>query len=99
MPIHLFFDSNLLTELILKPILGIEDLKTSVDVDFLPGTFNAMSFELELKKKKYKLGFMLYPSSIEQIKAVADEGLYMPPKSTWVEPKLRSGLTIYNIHE
>ena len=92
-------DSNLLTELILKPILGIEDLKTSVDVDFLPGTFNAMSFELELKKKKYKLGFMLYPSSIEQIKAVADEGLYMPPKSTWVEPKLRSGLTIYNIHE
>ena len=92
-------DSNLLTELILKPILGIEDLKTSDEVDFLPGTFDANSFEIELKKKKFELGFMLFPANIQQIKAVADEGLYMPPKSTWVEPKLRSGLTIYNIHE
>ena len=90
-------DPSLLTELILDPILGIKDLKTSDDVDFLPGTFDAKAFTKELKKKNFVLGFMLFPISINQIKAVADAGLYMPPKSTWVEPKLRSGLTIYNI--
>lgn len=90
-------DADLLTELILKPILNIEDLKTSDAVDFLPGTFNAQEFEREMKKNNFHLGFMLYPVNIHQIKAVADAGLYMPPKSTWVEPKLRSGLTIYNL--
>jgi uncharacterized protein (DUF1015 family) len=90
-------DADLLTELILKPILNIEDLKTSDAVDFLPGTFNAQEFEKEMKKNNFHLGFMLYPVNIHQIKAVADAGLYMPPKSTWVEPKLRSGLTIYNL--
>ena len=90
-------DADLLTELILKPILNIEDLKTSDAVDFLPGTFNAQEFEKEMKKNNFHLGFMLYPVNIHQIKAVADAGLYMPPKSTWIEPKLRSGLTIYNL--
>jgi uncharacterized protein (DUF1015 family) len=90
-------DSSLLTELILKPILGIEDLKTSEEVDFLPGTFDANAFAQELKKKRFALGIMLFPVAIDQIRAVADAGLYMPPKSTWVEPKLRSGLTIYNL--
>jgi uncharacterized protein (DUF1015 family) len=90
-------DADLLTELILKPILNIKDLKTSDAVDFLPGTFNAQEFEKEMKKNNFLLGFMLYPVNIHQIKAVADAGLYMPPKSTWVEPKLRSGLTIYNL--
>lgn len=92
-------DANLLTELILTPLLGITDLKTSDAVDFLPGTFSVENFQKELKKKSFALGFMLYPVNIQQIKAVADAGLYMPPKSTWIEPKLRSGLTIYNIHE
>ena len=92
-------DSSLLTELILKPILDIQDLKTSTEVDFLPGTFDAEAFAEELRKKKFVLGIMLFPVSITQIKAVADAGLYMPPKSTWVEPKLRSGLTIYNLKE
>jgi uncharacterized protein (DUF1015 family) len=48
---------------------------------------------------KHKIAFILYPISIEQVKAVADANGIMPPKSTWVEPKLRSGLTIYNINE
>jgi len=90
-------DADMLTELILKPILNIQDLKTSDEVDFLPGTFNAKEFEDEMTKNNFRLGFMLYPVNIHQIKAVADAGLFMPPKSTWVEPKLRSGLTIYNL--
>jgi uncharacterized protein (DUF1015 family) len=92
-------DSSILTELILNPILGIKDLKTSDQVDFLPGIFSVDEFQQYGIKNNYPLGFVLYPASIDQIKLVADCGLNMPPKSTWVEPKLRSGLTIYNIKE
>ena len=92
-------DSSILTELILNPILGIKDLKTSDQVDFLPGIFSVDEFQQYGIKNNYPLGFVLFPASIDQIKLVADCGLNMPPKSTWVEPKLRSGLTIYNIKE
>jgi uncharacterized protein (DUF1015 family) len=92
-------DSSLLTELILSPILGIHDIKTSDQIDFLPGSFSIDEFEDYFAKHKFKVGFLLYPIKIQQIKNVADYGLNMPPKSTWIEPKLRSGLTIYNIKE
>lgn len=92
-------DSKLLTSLILDPILGIKDLKTSDQVDFLPGIFSIEDFHEYGIKNKFKIGFVLFPTNIDQIKLVADQGLNMPPKSTWIEPKLRSGLTIYNIKE
>ena len=92
-------DSKLLTSLILDPILGIKDLKTSDQVDFLPGIFTIEEFHKYGMKNKFKIGFVLFPTNIDQIKLVADHGLNMPPKSTWIEPKLRSGLTIYNIKE
>ena len=92
-------DSRLLTNLILDPILGIKDLKTSDQVDFLPGIFSIDEFHEYGIKHNFELGFVLYPATIDQIKLVADHGLSMPPKSTWIEPKLRSGLTIYNIKE
>ena len=92
-------DSRLLTNLILDPILGIKDLKTSDQVDFLPGIFSIDEFHEYGIKHNFELGFVLYPATINQIKLVADHGLSMPPKSTWIEPKLRSGLTIYNIKE
>ncbi len=57
------------------------------------------SFEERIKKSKCSVGFVLYPAYMDQVKKVADHQLIMPPKSTWVEPKLRSGLTIYNINE
>ena len=92
-------DSKLLTSLILDPILGIKDLKTSDQVDFLPGIFSIEEFHEYGLKNKFQLGFVLFPTTIDQIKLVADHGLNMPPKSTWIEPKLRSGLTIYNLKE
>ena len=92
-------DSSILTELILNPILGIHDIKTSDQIDFLPGSFSMEEFEDYFSKHKFKVGFLLYPIQIQQIKNVADRGLNMPPKSTWIEPKLRSGLTIYSIKE
>ncbi len=88
-------DPAILSKLVLDPILNIADLKTSERVHFEggPNGFNKM-VEL-IDKGKYRAGFSLFPVSVEQLKTVADAGLTMPPKSTWIEPKLRSGLTIY----
>lgn len=92
-------DSDLLTELILNPLLGIEDLKTSDQLEFIPGNETLQFIEERIDSGKFEIGFVLYPASIDQVKLVADNQMNMPPKSTWVEPKLRSGLTIYNINE
>jgi uncharacterized protein (DUF1015 family) len=88
-----------LTELILTPILGIEDLKSSDQIEFVPGNEPLKAMEQKLESGKFQVGFVLFPATIEQVKKVADHGMNMPPKSTWVEPKLRSGLTIYSINE
>jgi len=92
-------DSDLLTELILTPILGIKDLKESDQIEFVPGIETLESMEQKINSGKFQVGFVLFPATIEQVKKVADNGMNMPPKSTWVEPKLRSGLTIYPINE
>jgi uncharacterized protein (DUF1015 family) len=92
-------DTDILTNLILQPILGIEDLKTSSEIEFVPGNESLELFEEKILSGKFSIGFTLFPISIEQVKCVADHGMNMPPKSTWVEPKLRSGLTIYAMEE
>jgi uncharacterized protein (DUF1015 family) len=92
-------DTDLLTELILKPILGINDLKTDENISFVSGAESIENIVASVDSTKNKIAFILYPISIEQVKAVADANGIMPPKSTWVEPKLRSGLTIYTINE
>ena len=58
-----------------------------------------MKIEKSILKGNFDVGFILYPLTIDQVKSVADNDLIMPPKSTWIEPKLRSGLTIYKIEE
>jgi uncharacterized protein (DUF1015 family) len=92
-------DTDLLTELILRPILGIQDLKTDPNINFVSGAESLESIVSSVNSGKFNMAFILYPISIDQVKAVADANGIMPPKSTWVEPKLRSGLTIYNINE
>lgn len=92
-------DAEILTQYVLTPILGIKDLKTDENIEFISGAESISSFEEKILKGKFKIGFVLYPVSMEQVKKVADHQMIMPPKSTWVEPKLRSGLTIYNINE
>ncbi len=92
-------DANILTRTVLRPLLGIGDLKTDENIDFISGTEKLKKIEKKIAKNQYEAAFLLYPVSIEDIKRVADNHLTMPPKSTWVEPKLRSGLTIYNINE
>ncbi|GAB5418657.1 MAG: DUF1015 domain-containing protein [Crocinitomicaceae bacterium] len=92
-------DPEILTEYVLSPILNIKDLKTSEDIDFIPGTQELDKVVAKIESGDFKAAFFLHPVEIEDIKRVADHNLTMPPKSTWVEPKLRSGLTIYNINE
>lgn len=92
-------DAEILTRYILSPLLGVSDLKTDPNISFLSGETSVRGIEQAVNKGVYKIGFALYPVAIEQVRAVADENAIMPPKSTWVEPKLRSGLTIYKIED
>jgi len=92
-------DAEILTRHVLKPILGITDLKTDERIEFVSGAESLESIEEKINKGKFAVAFVLFPITMDQVKRVADHKMIMPPKSTWVEPKLRSGLTIYNINE
>jgi uncharacterized protein (DUF1015 family) len=92
-------DAEILTQFVLDPILGICDLKTDDRIEFASGEYPLAKFEKKITQGDFKIGFVLYPLSIDEVKRVADNQMIMPPKSTWVEPKLRSGLTIYPINE
>ncbi len=88
-------DTALLTNYLLDPILNIKDLKTDERINFISGTKGLEGIEEAVDNGKYKVGFALFPVTPDQLKAVADNDAIMPPKSTWIEPKLRSGLTMY----
>ena len=88
-------DPQLLYETILNPIFGITDLRNDKRLDYSHGKHSAINIKNKVDTGKYAVAFGLVPISIEQLKAVANAGLKMPPKSTYISPKLRSGLTIY----
>ncbi|PCI35024.1 MAG: hypothetical protein COB60_04780 [Flavobacteriaceae bacterium] len=90
-------DPHIIYKTIIKPILGIEDLSTDTRIKCLPAKFDDQQLKNQVDSGKYKVGFRLFPVSTTQLKAVADENLKMPPKSTYIEPKLRSGLTIFEM--
>ena len=90
-------DPQILYKTILKPILGIEDLSNDNNITYKPEIFNTMQLKNEVDNGKFKIGFGMFPVSVEQLKSIADNNLTMPPKSTYVEPKLRSGLTIFQL--
>jgi uncharacterized protein (DUF1015 family) len=92
-------DARILTKNILTPILGITDLKTDNRMGFINGTKGNEGLQQEVDNEKAVVAFGLFPVTIEQLKAVADANNIMPPKSTWIEPKMRSGLTIYDLKE
>ncbi len=90
-------DAEILSKKILKPVLGIQNLKTDDRAGFLPGTEGMKGLEKKVDSGEYDIAFALFPVTVDQIKQVADAGKTMPPKSTYIEPKLRSGLTVYKI--
>jgi len=92
-------DTYILSHYLLKPILGIKSLKTDKRIDFINGSKGILAVKNKVDSGQFTVGFGLYPVSPKQLKGVADAGLIMPPKSTWIEPKLRSGLTIYPLND
>ena len=89
-------DVSLLQKLLLEPVLGIEDPRTDSRIDFVGGIRGLEELERRVQTD-CAVAFAMYPTSIQELFAVADAGLLMPPKSTWFEPKLRSGLFIHEI--
>ena len=90
-------DTQILYKTILEPILGIHDLRNDKRIRYGYGKRNVITMKNEIDADKFKVGFGLVPLNIEEIKEIADAGLIMPPKSTYIEPKLRSGLAIYEL--
>lgn len=89
-------DVSLLQELLLEPVLGIRDPKTDSRIDFIGGIRGLKELERRVHTD-CAVAFAMYPTSIGELFDVADAGLLMPPKSTWFEPKLRSGLFIHEL--
>ncbi|PBQ30623.1 hypothetical protein CNR22_02155 [Sphingobacteriaceae bacterium] len=92
-------DASILTEHILSPLFDIHDLKIDKRIGFVPGIKGAETLKRSVDEGKAEVAFGLYPVTMEHLKWIADTNNIMPPKSTWVEPKMRSGLVIYSFDE
>ena len=88
-------DCSIVQDQILAPIFGIADPRTSKDVDFVGGIRGHEELERRVRGEGWSLALHLFPTRVEQLIAVSDAGKLMPPKSTWFEPKLRSGLFVH----
>ena len=90
-------DAQILYNKVLQPLLGIEDLRNDERIEYIPGKQSILTIKELVDEGEFEVGFMLFPSDISEIKALADNNLIMPPKSTYIEPKFRSGLMIYEL--
>jgi uncharacterized protein (DUF1015 family) len=88
-------DVTILTKQILSPVLDIQDLRRSKRIDFVGGIRGLDELKKRVDSGEMKVAFALYPVSMKQLISIADSGNIMPPKTTWFEPKLRSGLVIH----
>ena len=90
-------DVTILSGLVLDRILGIKDLRTDKRIDFVGGIRGLGELQRRVDSGEMKVAFALYPVSMQQLINIADSGEIMPPKTTWFEPKLRSGLAIHTL--
>jgi len=90
-------DVTILSNLVLDKILGIKDLRTDKRIDFVGGIRGLGELKRRVDNGEMKVAFALYPVSMKQLIDIADTGNIMPPKTTWFEPKLRSGLVIHEL--
>jgi len=90
-------DVTVLTNNVLDPVLGIKDLRRSKRIDFIGGIRGLGELQKRVDSGDWKVAFALYPVSMQQLIDIADSGNIMPPKTTWFEPKLRSGLVIHSL--
>jgi len=90
-------DVSLLHERILEPILGIGDVRTDPRIDFVGGIRGTGELKRRVDSGEAAVAFAMYPVSVQQLMAISDAGEIMPPKSTWFEPKLKSGLFVHTL--
>lgn len=90
-------DVAILERRVLEPILGIGDVRTDPRIDFVGGIRGTAELERRVHSTEWACAVSMYPTSIDQLMAVSDAGQIMPPKSTWFEPKLRSGLLVHSL--
>ena len=88
-------DVSVLEERLLAPILGIADQRTDKRIDFVGGIRGTAELESRVSSGRAAVAFSMYPTTVADLMAIADAGAIMPPKSTWFEPKLRSGLFVH----
>lgn len=92
-------DVTVLSNLVLDNILGIKDLRTDKRIDFVGGIRGLGELKRRVDSGEMKVAFALYPVSMKQLIDIADTGNIMPPKTTWFEPKLRSGIVIHSLND
>lgn len=92
-------DVTILSDQVLDPVLDIKDLRRSTRIDFVGGIRGLEELKRRVDSGEMKVAFALYPVSMKQLIDIADSGNIMPPKTTWFEPKLRSGLVIHKLDE
>ncbi len=90
-------DARILYDKVLRPLLGITDLRNDERIEYIPGSRQITNIKKMVDESEFEVGFMLYPPTIQEVKELADNNLIMPPKSTYIEPKFRSGLVIYEL--
>lgn len=94
-PILANLDTQILYDTVLHPILGIGDMRNDERIDYISGKESITEIKDIVDNGEFEVGFTLFPSDINEIKTLADNNLIMPPKSTYIEPKFRSGLVVY----
>lgn len=90
-------DVSILQDRLLRPVLGIDDPRTSKRIDFIGGIRGTAELEKLVDSRDFTVAFSMFPTTVDQLMAISDVGQIMPPKSTWFEPKLRSGLFIHTL--
>ena len=88
-------DSEILYQTVLKPILGINDIRNASKIVYSQNKSDSLELKTKVDTGAFQVSFGMLPTSIDELKEIVDAGLLMPPKTTYIEPKLRSALTIY----
>ena len=90
-------DAQLLHDLVLRPLLGVGDPRTDQRLDFVGGIRGTTELQERVDRGEAAIAFALFPTTLDQLLEVSDTGQIMPPKTTWFEPKLRSGLFVHTL--
>ena len=90
-------DVTILSKIILEPVLNIKDLRTDKRIEFVGGLRGLEELEKRVNSNEMRVAFALYPVTMKQLIDIANSGKIMPPKTTWFEPKLRSGIIVHSL--